>query len=224
MTDRQEDPIRAQLIKARRAQILDAAAEVFAEKGFARATTKEIAGKAGVSEGTIYNYFGSKEDLLIELMNRLGDIQLRRMHFSSDQLDQALKQDAHDFLRGVFRARHSFVAHSKTMLRALIAEMLINREFAERYYEQTLLPYSESLAQHLQARVERGEIRPVDVPLLLRFLSAMNAGLLVGLLIGDDLLQTRWQDEAFIEALTNFIMYGISVERKPDRDEERSGQ
>jgi AcrR family transcriptional regulator len=219
MTDRQEDPIRAQLIKARRAQILDAAAEVFAEKGFARATTKEVASKAGVSEGTIYNYFGSKEDLLIGLMNRLGDVQLRRMHFTSDQLAQALKQDAHDFLRGVLQTRHGFVARSKTMLGAIVAEMLINREFAERYYEQTLLPYSESLAQHLQARIERGEIRPMDVSLLLRFFSAVNIGLLVGLLIGDDLLQAQWQDEAFIEALTDFFMYGISVERKPDRDE-----
>jgi AcrR family transcriptional regulator len=210
MTDRQEDPIRAQLIKARRAQILDAAAEVFAEKGFARATTKEVASKAGVSEGTIYNYFGSKEDLLIGLMNRLGDVQLRRMHFTSDQLAQALKQDAHDFLRGVLQTRHGFVARSKTMLGAIVAEMLINRE---------LLPYSESLAQHLQARIEQGEIRPMDVSLLLRFFSAVNIGLLVGLLIGDDLLQAQWQDEAFIEALTDFVMYGISVERKPDRDE-----
>jgi AcrR family transcriptional regulator len=219
MTDRQEDPIRAQLIKARRAQILDAAAEVFAEKGFARATTKEVASRAGVSEGTIYNYFGSKEDLLIGLMNRLGDIQLRRMHFTPDQLDQALKQDAHDFLQGVLRTRHSFVARSKTILGALVAEMLINREFAEHYYEQTLLLYSESLAQHLQARIERGEIRPLDVSLLLRFFSAVNTGLLVGLLIGDDLLQAQWQDEAFIEALTDFLMYGISVEPKPDQDE-----
>ena len=57
------DPIREQLIEARRNQILDAAAAVFAEKGFHRATTKEIAKTAGVSEGTIYNYFASKADL-----------------------------------------------------------------------------------------------------------------------------------------------------------------
>ena len=48
-----QDPIRRQLIEARRNQVLDAAAEAFAEKGFHRATTKDIAGKAGIAEGTI---------------------------------------------------------------------------------------------------------------------------------------------------------------------------
>ncbi|MCK4450178.1 MAG: helix-turn-helix transcriptional regulator, partial [Anaerolineae bacterium] len=48
-----------QMAKARRAQILDAAATMFAKKGFHRATTKEIAKAASVSPGTIYNYFGS---------------------------------------------------------------------------------------------------------------------------------------------------------------------
>ena len=49
------DPIREQLIEARRNQILDAAAAVFAEKGFHRATTKQIAKTAGVSMTDILN-------------------------------------------------------------------------------------------------------------------------------------------------------------------------
>ena len=62
MVDNQ-DPIKQQLVQARRNQILDAAARVFADKGYHRATTKRIARQAGVSEGTIYNYFDSKGDL-----------------------------------------------------------------------------------------------------------------------------------------------------------------
>ncbi len=46
---------RERRIAARKEQILDAAAQVFAAKGFHRATTKEIAEAADVSEGTIYN-------------------------------------------------------------------------------------------------------------------------------------------------------------------------
>jgi AcrR family transcriptional regulator len=215
MPDEQKLSRRGRSRASRKAQILDGAAQVFAQKGFHAATTREIAQAADVSEGTIYNYFESKEELLIELMNRLGDKELRKMHFTSDQLDQALKQDVYDFLRDVFRTRHSFVARSRTILQAVVAEMLINRKFAERYYDQTLLPSSKSLEQHFRARIERGEMRPIDVSLLLRFLSAMNAGLLMGLLIGDDLLQAQWQSETFIEALTDFVMYGISAEQKP---------
>ena len=48
---------------ATRSQLLDAAAAVFVERGYAGATTKEIAGRAGVSEGTIYRHFADKREL-----------------------------------------------------------------------------------------------------------------------------------------------------------------
>ena len=51
---------RARRAKERRQGILEAAARVFARKGFEKATTREIAQEADVSEGTIYNYFASK--------------------------------------------------------------------------------------------------------------------------------------------------------------------
>jgi len=48
-------------------EILDAALEVFKECGFEKATTKKIAERAEVSEGTLYNYFENKRDILISL-------------------------------------------------------------------------------------------------------------------------------------------------------------
>ena len=47
-----------------REQLLAAATTVFGERGFARATTKEIAKLAGVAEGTIYRHFADKQELL----------------------------------------------------------------------------------------------------------------------------------------------------------------
>ena len=52
----------------RRKQILAAAARVFSRKGYDRATTKEIAAEAQISEGTIYNYFQNKIDLIATLL------------------------------------------------------------------------------------------------------------------------------------------------------------
>lgn len=46
-------------------KILEAALHLFQTKGFAQTTTKELASKAGIAEGTIYNYFASKEDLAL---------------------------------------------------------------------------------------------------------------------------------------------------------------
>lgn len=58
---------REQLEDTRRGQILAAAALIFARKGFDRATIAAIARAAGLAEGSIYNYFRSKEDLLAHI-------------------------------------------------------------------------------------------------------------------------------------------------------------
>lgn len=58
---------RQALVLERQKQILDAAARVFSEKGFAHATIRDIARAAGVSDGTIYLYFKNKQDLLVHL-------------------------------------------------------------------------------------------------------------------------------------------------------------
>ena len=73
MAEQQSKATRRRLPRRQReAQILDAATRVFASKGYRAATTREIAAEAGVSEGTIYNYFDSKYDLLIAMSKRLA--------------------------------------------------------------------------------------------------------------------------------------------------------
>lgn len=55
----------------KRERILAAAVKVFARKGYFAARVQEIAKKAGVADGTIYLYFRSKEDILVELFDEL---------------------------------------------------------------------------------------------------------------------------------------------------------
>ncbi|MGD2105899.1 MAG: helix-turn-helix domain-containing protein, partial [Anaerolineae bacterium] len=61
--------------KTRRREILQAAAGLFAEKGYQRTAVKEVAERAGIAPGTIYLYFDSKGDLLVELMIRLAELE-----------------------------------------------------------------------------------------------------------------------------------------------------
>ncbi|MCK1995694.1 TetR/AcrR family transcriptional regulator [Psychrobacillus psychrodurans] len=72
------------LIEKRREQMIRAAVTLFKEKGFHRATTREIAKEAGFSIGTLYEYIRTKEDVLYlvcdsiynEVHNRLSQITL----------------------------------------------------------------------------------------------------------------------------------------------------
>lgn len=57
----------------RKEQLLDTAATLFAERGYAGATTAELAKAAGVTEPIIYRHFESKRDLFVALIDRTGD-------------------------------------------------------------------------------------------------------------------------------------------------------
>jgi AcrR family transcriptional regulator len=67
---------RADLKQATRASIVLAALELFQSKGFDQTTTKAIARKAGIAEGTVFNYFPTKEDIAL--------------HFFNEELDHAI--------------------------------------------------------------------------------------------------------------------------------------
>ncbi|OLF09734.1 TetR family transcriptional regulator [Actinophytocola xinjiangensis] len=63
-------PRRQERGQRRMAQLLDAAAEVFADTGYAKATTNAVATRAGVSPGTLYQFFRNKEALAEGLAER----------------------------------------------------------------------------------------------------------------------------------------------------------
>jgi len=197
------DPIREQLIKARRNQILDAAAAVFAEKGFHRATTKEIARTAGVSEGTIYNYFDSKADLLIGMMTRLAELE----HLD-EELADALQGDARDFLVAIFRHRMGLIQQNDETIQAIMPEMLVNPALRQRFYQQFMRPTTTLLEQYIQTRIELGHIRPLNVPMTVRAVQGMFIGLLVLRILGDEPLQSGWDE--LPEVLATLIFDGLS--------------
>lgn len=71
---------RQALTDERRRQILEAAVRVFAQRGYATATVSDVARAARVSEGTIYNYFRSKDDLLIHIPRHLAAPVFEQLH------------------------------------------------------------------------------------------------------------------------------------------------
>lgn len=79
--------------------ILEAAGEVFSERGYSKTTIREVARRAGISVGTIYLYFGHKEELYVELIREQMDAFITHMDTFRDQepLD-ALRSLIHSYL------------------------------------------------------------------------------------------------------------------------------
>src|SRR5579859_6693526 len=69
-------PRTPKVVEDRREQIIDAAMRVFAQKGYVRATNRDVAREAGITTGLIYYYFKSKEDLLRAALEERSPVQV----------------------------------------------------------------------------------------------------------------------------------------------------
>src|SRR6266699_1373539 len=127
------DPIQTMLVAARRTQILDAAITVFSEKGFHRATIKEIARVAGIADGTIYTYFASKDEVLLAVLDRLNETTERRQQFVLGD-----EQDLKAFFRAYLQQRMALLWPNAEVFRAVLPELLVNGKLRRQYYEQVL--------------------------------------------------------------------------------------
>lgn len=152
----QKDKAAKRLTKEQReAQILDAATKVFASKGFRAATTREIATVAGVSEGTIYNYFDSKYDLLIAMSQRLALESLQQL----DQLPP--QEDVRAYVTALVKDRFDLLTKNMDLIRALMPEVLVDDELRQAYAEQVLSPALSYLGQLIEGRTRAGVFRQV---------------------------------------------------------------
>jgi TetR/AcrR family fatty acid metabolism transcriptional regulator len=144
----------------REAQILDAATRVFANKGFRAATTKEIATVAGVSEGTIYNYFDSKYQLLIAMAQRLALESLRQLEHLPPQ------EDVRGDVTAIVRDRFDLLVKHMDLIRALMPEVLLDEELRRAYAEQVLSPALSYLGQLIEGRTRAGVFRQVNADIV----------------------------------------------------------
>lgn len=206
------DPIRAiqaQLVAARRMQILDAATRVFARKGFNRATIRDVARDAGIADGTIYNYFASKTDLLFGLLDRLNDTERRPA-----SLAQVVDTSLAGFFRAYLRERVEALWSNVDLLRAVLPELLANPDLRARYYDEVIAPtmvLGEGAIQALE-----GRMRDTDAALTARMLAGSLLGLMVLQLLGDETLAARWRE--IPDALADLLLPGLMPEVPKSED------
>jgi TetR/AcrR family fatty acid metabolism transcriptional regulator len=196
------DPIQELVTAARRKQILDAATQVFAEKGFHRATIKDIARVAGIADGTIYTYFASKTEVLLGILHRLNESTEREQ-----QLVLENGQDIRSFFTAYLRQRMSLLWPNAEVFQAVLPELLVNEELRELYYQQVLVPTFAVAEYSLQAQREAGQLRSIDVSLTARAIAGLLLGLLTLQLLGDEVIAHRWEE--LPEVLTSLLFDGL---------------
>jgi len=154
-------PVRRRRKEARPQELLDAALELFAEKGFAATRSEEVAARAGVSKGTLYLYFPSKE----ELFKAVVRTNLATLIAEGQGIADSYQGSTSELLRLLLLKWWQRVGFTPagSITKIIIAEVRNFPDLAQFYVDEIVLPAHRLLSQTLQRGIDRGEFRPVPV-------------------------------------------------------------
>ena len=143
--------------------ILSAAIELFSEKGYEATTTSEIAKRAKVAEGTIFNYYKTKKDLLFSIPSALSKVSFIEIFL--DDLDEILNDNHNsfdNFLRKILINRKNFVSESSPILKVIIQEIPFYPELRIKILNTIVLPSVRKIIPIIDKLKEKGQI--IDMP------------------------------------------------------------
>lgn len=146
---------------ARPAELVAAALELFVEKGFAATRAEEVAKRAGVSKGTLFLYFASKEDLFKAVVRE--NISGRYPEWNA-RFD-AYQGSTEDLVRLFIQQWWTDVGNSSIsgISKLMMSEASNFPELAAFYQQEVIEPGSALIRRILQRGVDRGEFGPIDM-------------------------------------------------------------
>jgi AcrR family transcriptional regulator len=173
----------------RRRQILEAATQVFAEKGYHHATTKDIARAAGMAEGTIYLYFETKSEVLMALMEHFDQATTQ-----TPDLNAGLEMSPRALLTKRLEDDLTQLGPNFDLLMAILPEVLADPVLRPQYYQRLVEPALAGLMAHLQTRQERGEVNVANIPMAVRIFVATVLGMEMLNVLGDGTVREAWKN------------------------------
>ncbi|MCK8489107.1 TetR/AcrR family transcriptional regulator [Paenibacillus sp. MBLB2552] len=190
-------------------KILEAATEIFAEKGYAATSTSEIAQKAGVAEGTIFRHYKTKKDLLLSIAGPIV-IKLAAPFLLRDfaKMIEMPYERAEDFFRALAKDRLKFVRENMRIIKILIHEVPFQPELLEQVKNlasEIVFRRIEKVVLHFQ---EKGQI--VDAPPWR--IARTGASIVIGMILVHVLIlpDFPFDEEEEIERTVDLLMYGIA--------------
>lgn len=208
-------PKRERRKDARPAELLAAALHIFVEKGYAATKSEEVAKLAGVSKGTLFLYFSSKEELFKAVVrenisNRFTEISNLWNNHTGNSTD-LLRMGLHVWWERIGSTKASGIT------KLMISEENNFPELAAFYREEVTRPIHNLLEKVLQLGIDKGEFRPIDVQQGIYLILAPMMYLVIRKHspITYGLNNKPMDADAFINAQIDNILYGLCLNLRP---------
>jgi TetR/AcrR family fatty acid metabolism transcriptional regulator len=194
--------------KARKDRIMEAALHVFADKGFQNATIAEVSKEAGVSEATIYEYFGTKEDLLIAIPEKISNDTYEEMRRHLPYI-KGVEGRLRAMLRGYIELYQSNPHYSALVL----LQLMSNKRFRQTAAHEAIRRSARELLLCIREGIANGT-----------FKEETNAYLIRSMLLGTiEHMFIQWHMEGrpqrspsipdFLDAIIEIVLDGIRAKK-----------
>jgi AcrR family transcriptional regulator len=168
--------------ESKRQAIIRAAAEVFREVGYDRASMSDIRARVGGSKATLYNYFPSKEKLFFEVMHDPKELELEDIVRTLNPDAANLRQELLEFGKKFLAVLYS--AETIAIRRLTIAESR-HSDIGKMSFEHATLPLEKQVAAFLKKVMKAGALRTSEPKAAaIHLLSLLESELLQRVLLG----------------------------------------
>jgi AcrR family transcriptional regulator len=158
-------PTRREIQKQeRRNQLIDTALALYAEKGVASTTIKDIAERAGVAQGLVYHYFDSKDDLLGAIIERHNPLPVL-----STALTDVADRPVREVLLDLATRAYNLMGEKRSIIVVVAREALTRPELQQRIFALQRMGIG-LFVEYMRSRIASGEIRPHNPEVTARML------------------------------------------------------
>ncbi|HEU5358636.1 MAG TPA: TetR/AcrR family transcriptional regulator [Gemmatimonadales bacterium] len=192
---------------ARPEEILDAAAKVFGENGFARARLEDVAREAGVSKGTVYLYFDGKETLFREMVRA----KIVSAVATAEEFARAYTGSARELMVEMVRGYWRLMREEEMVRisRLCVSELGCFPELAKFYYDEVILRARRLIETVMERGVRSGEFRPVANNFLPRGLPMLVIQAAQAQCFFTGLDADRLSDQQVFDGVVDLLLHGV---------------
>ena len=188
-----------------RDRILEAARRLFASQGFDGTTTRELAQKAGVAEGTLFRHFSNKKAILVEVATS-GWVEIL-----TDLLTELSEMGSYKAVAQVMRRRMWNMQKNADMMRVCFMEVQFHPDLRDRIQLEVVGKMTDVAEAFFQTAMDRGIYRQMDAKLVATVFLGMFAiaGFSHTTIMQADASPTEMQQMA--EGLADIFLNGVLV-------------
>jgi AcrR family transcriptional regulator len=189
----------------RRQDILMAAMELFAKKGFRGTTTRDLASEADVNEAIIFRHFNNKEELYTAILeHKVGEAEKSKF----DEIERLAGTNDEEFFMSLGRAFLERHEKDTTFLRLLLFSALEGHQLSEMFVSS--MTARKPFSNYIQKRIDEGAFRPVNPTLAARAFFGMFSSFVLWQEIFDFKKTQPFDREEVVRTFVSIFLRGMT--------------